>query len=331
MIEAAWYTKEENAAVKCGLCPHACSLSEAAVGICGARININGTLLAATYGQISSAAVDPIEKKPLYHFFPGSEIFSIGGTGCNLKCQFCQNSSIAHGHPATKELPPSKLIAAMPSFDEGNIGVAFTYNEPVIWYEYIRDCAPLVRESGGRVVLITNGYISPEPFAEIAPMIDAMNIDLKAFDDLFYRRYCGGYLRHAMSTIEKAVEAGIHLEITLLLIEGVNDTYESIDAQAKWIASISRDIPFHISRYRPAYKFDLPTTSIDVMKEAWEIATTHLRFVYLGNVISHRHNATVCPSCGGTVIIRSGWDIDRTGLDGTQCAHCRTSLPFVVE
>ncbi|MCL2000490.1 MAG: AmmeMemoRadiSam system radical SAM enzyme [Planctomycetes bacterium] len=217
---ARHYESFPNRTVACGLCPQECFLRPGSFGICGARQNLEGVLYAITYGKITGSALDPIEKKPLYHFFPGRNVFSVGGWGCNLKCVYCQNSSISQFEAPTFPMPPAEM--AKNGLASGSIGVAYTYNEPIIAIEYVMDCAREVRKLGGKNVLVTNGFINPEPLEELLPLIDAMNIDIKAFNNDFYHRMCGGALEPVLKTVTTAVKA-THVELTTLIISEEND------------------------------------------------------------------------------------------------------------
>lgn len=279
-----WESLGENKLI-CRLCPHQCRISEDTHGICRARKNVGGRLYSLVYGKVTSIALDPIEKKPLYHFYPGSYILSVGSYGCNFKCSFCQNWSIAHGEPDAAEVSSDKLAAkALELKCQGNIGIAFTYNEPSVWFEFILDTAKKVREAGLKNVLVTNGYINTEPLLELLPHIDAMNIDVKAFTDKYYREICRGSLEHVKKTVETAAKH-CHVEITTLIVPGLNDAIEEIGGLAVWLASINKDIPLHLSRFFPNYKMkDILPTSRETLIQAREEALKHLNHVHLGNI-----------------------------------------------
>jgi pyruvate formate lyase activating enzyme len=324
--EAAHYEMMENGRAHCMLCPHECRIAVGKTGICRTRLNEGGRLALLNYGEYTSFSLDPIEKKPLYHFYPGSGILSIGGKGCNFTCSFCQNCDISQGDPPTKHIEPDELAREALGRPASNIGLAFTYNEPFMWFEFMRDSAPLIRAGGGRIVMVTNGYVNRKPLAELLPLIDAMNIDLKAFDDEFYKKYCGGRVEPVKETIAAAVAAGVHVEVTLLLIPTLNDAEDKLRGQAEWLASLSEDIPFHISRYYPCYKLAIPPTPVKTLKRAREIAKEYLNYVYLGNVGDADGARTDCPSCGGAVIERRGYYTETAGLDGGKCARCGAKI-----
>ncbi len=269
----------------CHLCPHNCVISPGREGVCRARKNIDGVLYSMNYGKLTSLALDPIEKKPLYRFYPGSLILSAGTFGCNLKCSFCQNWTISHGTPSTVDISPSALVEkAVELKDEGNIGIAYTYNEPSIWFEFVLDTAAMAKERGLKNVLVTNGYIGKEPLTQLLPYVDAMNIDLKAFSDGFYRDVCKGSLEAVKQTVETAAKK-CHVEVTTLVIPGFNDSMEEIEELSRWLASVSQEIPLHLTRFFPNYKMkDILPTPVDTLRKARDIAKKNLRYVYLGNV-----------------------------------------------
>ena len=272
----------------CELCPHHCHLAEGQTGLCAARKNVGGRIVCANYGKLTSVALDPIEKKPLMHFHPGSVILSIGSYGCNLSCPFCQNHEISRareGEIRTEMVAPKELaqLADDAHHCYGSIGVAFTYNEPLVSYEYLLDCAKLLKQKGLAVVLVTNGQICAEPLAKLLPFVDAMNIDLKGFTQAFYD-WIGGNLETAKKTIRRSVAANVHVEVTTLVIPGKNDNEKEMDAEARWLASISNEIPLHLSRYFPRYRCEIPMTPVEMLRRLREVARKYLRYVHLGNV-----------------------------------------------
>ncbi|MCL2099662.1 MAG: AmmeMemoRadiSam system radical SAM enzyme [Oscillospiraceae bacterium] len=273
--------------VICGLCHHNCKINPDKTGFCGVRTNISGTLYADCYGLVSAAALDPIEKKPLHMFHPGKKILSIGGFGCNLRCPFCQNHSISLEPDYTRAeyMPPENIVQlAQNSIPMGNIGAAFTYNEPFAGYEYILDCARLIRQSGLLNVLVTNGCINPEPLETVLPLIDAMNIDLKSFSAGFYKKI-SGELECVKHTIKAAAKAGCHVEVTVLIIPNENDSTNEIAELSGWLASISPEIPLHLSRFFPRYKYSgkSPTPKQTIYNLA-DAAKKQLKYVFLGNI-----------------------------------------------
>ena len=309
---AKYWSAAEDGSVRCGLCPHRCHIAENAQGLCGARENCDGELIASGYGVVSSVALDPIEKKPLHMFSPGKNIVSIGGFGCNLRCMFCQNHEIASqwssvrrreerigrqekeiGRPNAeaaggardregRRLTPEDVVAlAVQTVADGNVGVAYTYNEPLIGYEFVYDCAELVRGAGLKNALVTNGYINEEPLADVLPLIDAMNIDLKAYTNGFYNDV-GGNLETVKRTIELA-QKSCHVEVTTLVIPGENDG--DIEGIARWLASVDSNIPLHLSRFFPRYRYsDREPTSRAMILDLQEKAKKHLANVFAGNM-----------------------------------------------
>lgn len=329
MKVARFFSHLENERVQCFLCPHRCIIAKDRRGTCRVRRNEGGVLYAQTYGKISSIALDPIEKKPLYHFYPGREILSVGSIGCNFHCSFCQNWSISQVNPddfPLREVSPEDLASLAHS--NNSIGLSYTYNEPFIWWEFVYDTAQLVQKRGLKNVLVTNGYVEEEPLRELLPWIDAMNIDLKSMDDDFYRRYCGGTLSPVLRTIEISAKEGIHIELTNLIIPGLNDRWELIEKLVDWVYDLNPNIPLHFSRYFPAYKLDNPPTSASFLSEVYHFARRKLPFVYLGNIIGEEGSTTFCPHCGREVVIRRGYQIDASGLLGDHCRFCGSSLPF---
>lgn len=286
--EAMFYEKLENKRVGCRLCPHNCDIQPEARGICGVRKNIDGILYSLNYGEITSIGLDPIEKKPLYRFRPGNYILSIGSVGCNLKCPFCQNHTIAQVKPEeinTQYADSEEIIEkAIYLRRQGNIGIAYTYNEPSVWYEYVYDTAKLAKENGLLNVLVTNGYINQEPLEQLLPYIDAMNIDLKAYNDKFYNELVKGGLEEVKATIKTAYTK-CHVEITTLIIPGWNDSSFEMEGMVNWLAYLTPDIPLHLTRYFPNYLMnDRPPTPIETLNQLKKIADQYLKHVYLGNV-----------------------------------------------
>lgn len=319
--EATFWEAIEEGKVICRLCPNECRLDPDQRGLCHNRYNHGGALVTDNYGEAVSLAMDPIEKKPLYHFHPTSMILSTGPNGCNLSCRNCQNFSISQEVVQTTAVTTKKLVEL--AGKRGSIGVAFTYTEPLIWYEYIMDAAPLLKSAGLKVVLVSNGYINPEPLAALLPFIDAANIDLKSADDGFYRKICSGRVKPVLETIRSLYDFGVHLEVTTLLIPGLNDSDEQIEAVTDFLVSVSTLIPFHLSAYRPSYKMDAPPTSAETLLRAKGIAQKRLKYVYLGNMMIPGAADTFCPECGHMLIERRGFSTDIVGLDGGRCSRCQ--------
>lgn len=323
--DAKYWTKLKKGEVQCDLCPQKCKIPNQRMGLCGQRVNQNGKLVTLNYGRCSSANVDPIEKKPLYHFYPGSKILSIGTNGCNLACSFCQNHEISQAISPTVEVSVDMLIEKAKS--SGAIGIAFTYNEPVIWYEFVLDCSKAFRDAGLKTVMITNGYIEPEPLKELLPFIDAMNIDLKAFDNVFYQKLCKGTLAPVLDTIQTVAASDCHLELTNLLIPCNNDSKEHTKTLFSWIAGINPEIPVHISKYFPRYKLQAPETSRSLLEKIWMTADKRLDYVYIGNLDDEKYNSTFCPKCRNLLIKREGYKIEPL-ISENKCPKCSHELNF---
>lgn len=323
---AAWWHAEGDA-VRCDLCPHGCRIGEGRTGICGVRRNRGGALFAETYGLLSAVAVDPVEKKPLYHFHPGRSILSVGSIGCNFRCAFCQNVHLVEGRVPIRAVPVGDLIRE--AKDEGSVGIAYTYNEPTIAFEFLRDCGKAFRKAGMKNVLVTNGYVYPEPLAELLPLVDAMNIDLKSMRPEFYRRICGGSLEPVLETI-RASAGATHVELTTLLVTGENDSDADIRAVVDFVAGIDPEIPLHFSRYFPMHRMTAPPTSPERLESAFRIGTERLRHVYVGNIDLPGASDSRCPACGATVVRRHGYRTDASGLSGGLCAACGEPLRFVI-
>ncbi len=314
--------------VHCFLCSHECKIKRWDRGICHVRQNLDGKLSTLIYADVSSMHVDPIEKKPLYHFYPGSQVFSLGSLSCNFMCEHCQNYQISFanaGQLGTTEVPPEQAIQM--ALERNCRGIAWTYNEPTIWFEYTYDSAILAKEAGLYTVYVTNGYMTPRALEKIAPYLDAANVDVKAFSNDFYKRICRAKLEPVLKTCEGMYELGIHLEITYLIIPGLNDDDTQLTEFSHWAAGVGEDIPVHFSRFHPDWRMiERPATPIETLEKAHNIATqAGLKYVYVGNV-PHRYENTYCPSCGEEVISRSGYSIKK---QGTVCPKCGLKLRIV--
>ncbi len=283
MKEALYYKKLEDSKVQCQLCPKRCIIVPGKRGFCAVRKNVDGTLYSEIYGQTTSVALDPIEKKPLYRFHPGTFILSLGTRGCNFACPYCQNWHISQDPDAfTQPITSSEIIRQAKK--ARSIGIAYTYNEPIIWYEFVLDTAKLARSEGLKNVLVTNGYINQEPFKELLPFIDALNIDLKSMEDSFYRKYCSATLQPVLETIKTAAKSA-HVELTNLVIPTLNDKEENFVKLRDWIfENLGAEVPLHFSRYFPCHKMRIPPTSLKTLEKAREIVVQKLKYVYLGNV-----------------------------------------------
>ena len=331
MHEASFYTKIEDRKVKCTLCPRECIIDEGKFGNCHARRNRNGTLSSEVYARISAFNLDPIEKKPLYHFFPGKEILSVGTTGCNMHCVFCQNHTLSqcnNRRPVMiKSLLPEELSDVVVKTKD-NIGLAFTYNEPSINYEFMMDAARLVKMKGLYTAMISNGYINRDPLEMLLEYIDAFNIDLKGFTESFYKEYSKATLKPVLKTIKRIARHGKHLELTNLVIPMINDDEDDFEAMCKWIAGeLGENIVLHLSRYFPRYELDQYPTPPEVLFNLYDLAKSYLNHVYLGNMATELHSNTICPNCGKTVIERTYFHIKLKGIDDLgNCKGCGSKL-----
>lgn len=325
---ARYFDTAPDGTVHCHLCPHNCSIKIGNVGLCGVRKNCDGVLNSLNYGAISSLALDPVEKKPLYHFYPGSMILSAGSFGCNMFCSFCQNYTISQHRAPTTVVEPEELVSiAREAEEHGSVGLAFTYNEPSIWYEFIWDTVQKLKENGLKTVLVTNGYLALKPLQDLLPCIDAMNIDVKAFTNGFYHRQCKADLNHVKETVATAV-GRTHVEITNLVIPGENDDMAEIGALAGWLAGLSPYIPLHLSRYHPAWQMSKASTPVDTMQRAVHKAREHLQFVYAGN-ISGIADDTFCPNCGNGLITRQSYNTQIPGITANCCNRCGVPTSYI--
>lgn len=325
-----YYMNEDSGHRRCLVCPHHCSLKDGQIGLCRVRMNKGAQIITLNYGEVSSLALDPIEKKPLYHFYPGSMILSAGSWGCNLGCPFCQNYSISHQTPVTRFMDADELLEISLAYrQQGSIGLAFTYNEPAMWMEYIMDLGPLLHEKGLKVVLVSNGYIEKEPLQDLLPFVDAFNIDLKGFSEGFYQHMCKGKLEPVKKTLETIVGKA-HLEVTNLLIPGENDSDEEIRNMSRWLAELDDQIVLHFSRYHPAYKMKLSPTPSETLYRVAQIAREHLAHVYLGN-LPGIENDSFCPHCGQILIKRTDYKVQKTGLAQGRCRGCGECIPYIVD
>ncbi len=327
MHEALFYTKLEGKKVGCVLCPWNCVLEPGQIGLCKVRENNNGQLITHVYNKIAALGIDPIEKKPLYHFFPGRDILSIGGVGCNLQCSFCQNYRIsqcyAPGFTGFQEITPGQVVKKALNTPH-NIGIAYTYNEPFTFYEFMLGTAKLAHKNGLKNVIVSCGYINPEPIREILPFIDAFNIDLKAFTPGFYKKQTKGELAPVLETLKIIAKSKAHIEITNLVITGLNDDEASFLKMLQWIAKeLGTSTPLHLSRYFPHYKLDLPPTPSKKLGQLYKIARKHLQHVYLGNVNDKKRSSTICHNCGETIISRERHktSTEKIGTNG-HCKNC---------
>ncbi|MGE5453700.1 MAG: AmmeMemoRadiSam system radical SAM enzyme [Methylocystaceae bacterium] len=319
----------DNERVVCHLCPHNCHLRPDQIGTCRVRFNHEGSLKTMTYGQVSALALDPIEKKPLYHFYPGAQILSAGSFGCNLGCPWCQNHHIACAVPPTRYLEPGEMVnMALDAVTEGSVGLAYTYNEPTMAFEFVLACAHNARTHGLKNVLVTNGYVNTEPLLSLLEVTDALNIDLKGFTPEFYRHYCKGSLEPVWDSILLAASQS-HVEITTLVIPGLNDNPDEFREAARRLSEISKDIPWHLSAFYPAHRFlDRSPTPAQTLIELRAIAREYLHFVYLGN-LGQVANDTSCPHCGTVLIKRPEYRGSIVGIKDNSCRSCGTPVAVI--
>jgi pyruvate formate lyase activating enzyme len=328
---ALYWERLANDRVRCLLCPRRCTVSPGGRGHCGVRENRGGAYFTLAYGNPCAVHVDPIEKKPLFHYLPGSTAFSVATAGCNLDCGFCQNWEISQSRPedlVNEEMTPEQFVDA--ALASGSRVVAYTYSEPTVFYEYMLDCAKLAHERGLRNVYHSNGYINEAPLRELCRYLDAANVDLKGFTDDYYRDMCGASLAPVLRSLKVLRDEGVHLEITTLLIPGRNDDPQTLRLMCRWIRrNLGPDVPLHFSRFHPQYRLtDVPPTPVERLELAREIAMEEgLEYVYIGNVPGHEANSTYCPVCGAAVIRRIGYEVDASGLRWGVCRTCGTALP----
>ena len=323
--------------VQCTLCPRNCVIARGKVGFCRGRANEEGKLYTLVYGSIVSMAVDPIEKKPLYHFWPGSSAFSLAAPGCNFACRHCQNWNISQASVkdiACEDVSPERVIELTKRYRCK--GISHTYTEPTLWWEYAYDVGKLAHSEGLYNTFVTNGYTSIEALEEIRPYLDGANVDVKAFSDRFYKEICGvpGGMKPVLDTCEWMVEKGVHLETTYLVIPKENDSAEEIKKFCRWsVEKLGPDVPTHFSRFYPLYKLtDRPETPVETLERALKIAHDEgLRYVYIGNVPGHEGDNTHCYKCGALLIKRYGFDITRYGLKDKQCPKCGAKINIVGE
>ena len=330
MQEARFYTQLGEGKVRCHLCSHRCVIGDGKRGICGVRENRGGKLYTLVYGRAVAYHVDPIEKKPLFHFLPGTKSYSIATAGCNFRCLHCQNWEISQMPREGRgisgiDLPPEEVVRQASEYSCASI--SYTYTEPTIFAEYAVDCARLAQERGIKNIFVTNGYITGEALREVAPYIDAANIDLKGFTEEFYREVCGARLEPVLESIRLYKKLGVWVEVTTLIIPGHNDDEEQLRGIARFIKSVGEEIPWHVSRFHPDYRLiDVPPTPVETLRRAREIGMDEgLLYVYMGNVPGEGED-TLCPGCGSAVIQRHGFNIISYRIRDGACPDCGTGL-----
>ncbi len=320
-------------AVECRLCPRHCLIPEGGRGFCQVRTNAGGKLYSLVYGKPCAVHVDPVEKKPLYHFLPGTRTFSLATAGCNLRCRYCQNWQISQRPPEETrniDLPPGSVVSE--AITQGCQTISYTYSEPIVFFEYTYDSSRLARDRGLRNILVTAGYIEQEPLRELCTVIDAANVDLKGITEEYYRTMSQGTLRPVQEAIVTMKKMGVWVEITNLLVPTANDSVEDIRSLVRWVkANCGVDTPLHFSRFWPTHKLlNLPPTPEETLRKAWDIAREEgLRFVYIGNMPGHPGNSTSCPSCGKMLIHRRGYQILAQNIKGGKCPYCTASIAGV--
>ena len=332
MKEAMLYEKLDDTKVQCNLCNHRCRIKEGCYGICGVRQNIGGTLFSLVYDKIIAANVDPIEKKPLFQFYPGSKAYSIATVGCNFTCRHCQNADISQftregkGYIVGDTISPEDI--ARDAQRSGCKSIAYTYTEPTVFFELSLDTAILAHTKGIKNIFVSNGYMTPEALKEISPYLDGINIDLKAFTEKFYKEICGARLEPVLSTIKLAKELGVWVEVTTLVIPTLNDSASELRQIAEFINVVDRDIPWHISQFYPTYQLTkLPRTPVETLHMARDIGLqAGLHYVYEGNVPGRGNENTYCHSCGSLLIERWGYSILKNIIEDGHCPTCKTSI-----
>ncbi len=334
--EAMFYEQLDEKRVRCKLCAHNCLVAEGKVGVCSVRKNIGGKLYSLIYGKASSVSADPVEKKPLYHFYPGSSVLSYGTVGCNFKCLYCQNWRISQVKPDAYDLrtlgTADQILSQMRRYTCS--GVAFTYNEPTIWYEFAYDIAQAVKKKDKYTIFVSNGYMNPEPLKKLAPYLDAMNIDLKAIDVEKYRKLSRARIEPVLNTLKLARELGIHIEITTLVVPGFNDSTRDLEKICNWIHdNLGSDIPYHLTRYHPDYHYDAPATPLDKLIESYKIAKkAGLDYVYLGNIMKTDYENTRCKNCSTMLVKRRTRFVERLYSmkdNRISCPKCDTQIPII--
>ena len=329
--EAMFYEKLEESTVSCHLCPHHCKINESKRGICGVRENKDGVLYSLVYGKMVARAIDPIEKKPLFHFYPGSTSFSIATVGCNFRCKNCQNFDISQMPKDKKrivgeDISPPEIVAAAKHYNCRSI--SYTYTEPTIYFEYAYDIAKLAHEAGISNVFVSNGYTTEEAIRALAPYLDAINVDLKGLSEELYHKNCGGHLQPVLDAIKLYKSLGVWVEVTTLVIPTLNDSEEDFRGIAEFIKSVGVDIPWHISQFYPTYKLtDLPPTPVTTLHEARDIGLeVGLRYVYEGNVPGEGGENTCCYNCGTLLIRRYGFQILENNMSNSKCPNCGATI-----
>ncbi len=334
MDSAQLFTREKGNNVQCNLCRHRCRIANGKRGVCGVRENRGGTLHSLVYGKLVAQHIDPVEKKPLFHVLPGSLTYSISTVGCNFQCLHCQNYQISQyprthdGHISGVAVRPEEVVCQ--ARDHGCHSISYTYVEPTIFFEYTRACGLLAHQHGLLNIFVSNGYMTPEALLVMIPWLDAVNVDIKAFDEHFYREVCNARLEHVLDTVRLLHQYGVWMEITTLVIPGLNDSRKELEAIACFIAGIDTSIPWHITAFRPTYKMtDRPRAPASSLEKAYAIGkSAGLQFVYQGTILN-RKESTSCPSCGRIVLSRSGFQVHDNRLCAGVCSACNSRIPGI--
>lgn len=331
--KALYYEKLPGQRVQCKLCPRECVLDVGQYGTCGVRFNQNGELKTTAYGYICALNIDPVEKKPLFHFLPGSPTFSIAIAGCNVRCVFCQNWQISMAKPSEVQsvyLTPQELIQK--AKESKCPSISYTYSEPVVFYEYVLECAKLAHKSGLKNILVTSGYINPEPLKELCPYLDGIHLDLKGFSDKYYLLIAGVKLAPVLETIKILKQYKVHTELVNLVIPTLNDSPDEIKKMCLWIKeNVGPDTPLHFSRFFPNYKLtNISPTPVETLEMARKIAlASGLHYVYIGNVFGHEAENTYCPKCQRLLIRRVGYTVEENNIKDGRCKYCGYKIPGV--
>ena len=331
--EVMFYKKLDSLRIECEICPKRCQIAELERGYCGNKENRGGSYFTLVYGKVCAAHIDPIEKKPLFHYLPGTTAFSLAAAGCNFDCKFCQNWRIAQFRPEQVEHHAVSPLQAVDVCKRNKCPtIAYTYSEPTVFYTYMYDVAKMAREVGIGSVAISNGFINEKPLRELCKQLTGVKIDLKSFSEEFYREYCSGKLGPVLETLLRLKDRGMWFEIVVLLIPTLNDSREELNQMCSWIkTNLGPDVPLHFSRFHPMYRIkNLPPTPVKTLEMARNIALeAGLHYPYIGNVPGHEGEHTYCPSCSKVLIRRVGYTIVENALDGVRCKFCRHTIPGI--